>query len=116
MANTRGKRKENKPVDETIENSANTTVETIAEEITETTAEETTETVELKAPTLQKGVVNCQNLNVRKAPTTESTILRIIPKDTEVKILDDVNEIWYKIRIPEIETGFCMKEFISNIK
>lgn len=116
MANTRGKRKENKPVDETIENSANTTVETIAEEITETAAEEMTETVELKAPTSQKGIVNCQNLNVRKAPTTGSTILRIIPKGTEVKILDDVNETWYKVRNPEIETGFCMKEFIDITK
>lgn len=109
MANTRGKRKETQPVDEIMDQ----VKEETTEEVKETVKEETTETVEVKVPTLQKGVVKCHNLNVRKAPTTGATILRIIPKDTEVKILADVNETWYKVHIPEIETGFCMKEFIK---
>lgn len=107
MANTRGKRKEIQPVDEVMDQ----VKEETAEEVKETVKEEMAE--EIKAPTSQKGVVICHNLNVRKAPTIGATILRIIPKDTEVKILADVNETWYKVRIPEIETGFCMKEFIK---
>ena len=55
----------------------------------------------------------CHSLNVRKEPSTDSEILRIIHKDMEVKILKDANETWYKVRIPEIKTGFCMKEFIK---
>lgn len=111
MANTRGKRKETKLVDEVMDVMENTEDE--AMDVTENTVDEKPV---LKAPSLKKGMVICQNLNVRKAPTTESEILRIIPKDTKVKILEDVNETWYKVRIPEIETGFCMKEFISIVK
>ena len=107
MANTRGKRKETKPVDEVMDMTENMVTE---ETVAENTAEEKTET---KPQSDKYGVVTCQNLNVRKAPTTASMILRIIPKDTEVKILSDVNESWYKVRVGEIENGFCMKKFIS---
>lgn len=93
MANTRGKRKETIPVDEVMEN--NKTVE---------------ETV---PPTNKEGTVKCQNLNVRKAPSMGATILQIISKGTKVEILDDVNDLWYKIRVGEIESGYCMKEFIN---
>ena len=40
----------------------------------------------------------------------------MIHKDTEVKILEDVNEVWYRVRISESITGFCMKEFIKVSK
>ena len=100
MANARGKRKETKPVDEAMGNIENTVDETI---------KNTNDTT----PSNKTGVVDCQNLNVRKAPTMGSTILRIIPKDTEVEILADANETWYKVRIGDIGTGFCMKEFIK---
>lgn len=99
MANARGKRKETKPIDEVIGNIENTVDEPI-------------ENADNTIPSNKIGVVNCQNLNVRKAPTTDSTILRIIPKDTKVEILSDENETWYKVRIGDIGTGFCMKEFI----
>lgn len=92
MANTRGKRKETAPVDEVMEKTDTTTAPVKAN---------------------RKGTVNCQNLNVRKAPAMGSTILKIIPKDTKVTILDSVNDAWYKVRVGEIETGFCMKEFIN---
>lgn len=107
MENTRGKRKDNKPVDEVAET---TSEKIVIEEATETMVKPPSE---IETPSINKGIVNCHKLNVRKAPTTGSTILQVISKDTEVKILADVNETWYKIRIPEIETGFCMKEFIS---
>lgn len=94
MANTRGKKKEVESVDEVV----NTVTE---------------ETTEPKAPFNKKGVVICQSLNMRKAPTLDSAILRILTKDTEIKILDDVDDAWYKVRTGKGTIGFCMKEFIK---
>lgn len=93
MANTRGKRKETTPVDEVMEN--NKTVE---------------ETV---PPKNKEGIVNCQNLNVRKAPSMSATILKIISMGTKVEIIDDINDFWYRICVSDIEKGYCMKEFIN---
>lgn len=94
MNKSRGNREKILPIDEVVE----TTVE---------------ETMKMRAPSLETGVVTCHSLNVRKEPSTDSEILRIIHKDMEVKILKDANETWYKVCIPEIKTGFCMKEFIK---
>lgn len=108
MVNTRGKRKEMEPVDEVMGQ--------VKEEVVKKTKRTVKKDVsELKVPQIRKGIVICSNLNVRKEPTTGATILQIITKDTEVKILDDVNETWYKVRVSEIVTGFCMKEFIKVI-
>ena len=97
MANTRGKRKEVEPVDEVMN----------------TAAAETTETAETEAPSNKKGTVICQNLNVRKEPALGSAILRVITKGTEVEILDDADDTWYKVCVGDIGTGFCMKEFVK---
>lgn len=94
--------KDTLPVDEVTD--------VVEDTMTEATPIEEVETV-LKLN--KTGVVICQNLNVREEPTIDSKILRIIPKDTVVEILDDVNETWYKVRVGEIESGFCMKEFIK---
>lgn len=97
MANTRGKRKETLPVDEAMNNIKNT-----PDDMTQ-----------IATPLTENGIVNCHALNVRKAPSKEAAILTVIPKDAKVKILDNVNEKWYKVRVPENTTGFCMKEFIT---
>ena len=104
MTNAKGKRKETSPVDEVIN---------INENIVEDKTETKTKT---KTPAKKYGVVTCQYLNVREAPTTGASILLIIPKNTKVIILDDTNENWYKIRVEEIGYGFCMKEFINITK
>ena len=100
MTNAKGKRKETSPVDEVTN-------------IKENIVEDKTET---KTPAKKYGVVTCQHLNVREAPTTGASILLIIPKNTKVIILDDANEKWYKISVGEIGYGFCMKEFINITK
>lgn len=89
-----------------IDESVNTVDETVAEE---TSFDENETASELN----KIGSVICKNLNVRKEPTKDSMILQIISKDTVVEILDDSNDIWYKIRIGEVGSGFCMKEFIK---
>ena len=73
----------------------------------------TTETIKTEAPSKKKGKVICQSLNMRKRPTIDSEILRILTKGTEVKILDDTDDTWYKVCVGGVGTGFCMREFIK---
>lgn len=93
MANTKGKKKEITPVGEVMENNK--------------MVDETLPSI------IKEGIVKCQNLNVRKAPSMSATILQIISIGTKVKILDDVNDLWYKICVNDIEKGYCVKEFID---
>lgn len=53
---------------------------------------------------------------MRKGPTIDSEILKILTKGTEVKIIDDTDDIWYKVCVSGIGTGFCMREFIKLVK
>ena len=73
----------------------------------------TTETIKTEATSKKKGNVICQSLNMRKEPTIDSEILRILTKGTEVKILDDTDDTWYKVCVGGVGTGFCMREFIK---
>lgn len=99
MANTRGKRQETNPVDETMTTGY---VEFINDEPA------------AKTPSIKKGVVhNCINLNVRKEPTKSAPVLNYIPAGTNVKVLSEANDEWYKVHADGVGTGFCMKEFIK---
>ena len=100
MPNTRGKRKEILPVDEVMD-----TNKTVADETTNATSNITFSS--------KKGIVKCSKLNVRKEPTKCSDILKIISEGTEVEILKDAGDSWYKVRVGEIKNGYCMKEFIK---
>ena len=71
------------------------------------------EVAKMEAPSKKKGKVICQSLNMRKGPTIDSEILRILTKGTEVKILDDTDDTWYKVCVGGVGTGFCMREFIK---
>ena len=73
----------------------------------------TTETIKTEVPSKKKGNVICHSLNMRKGPTIDSEILRILTKGTEVKILDDTDDTWYKVCVGGVGTGFCMREFIK---
>lgn len=104
MENTRSKRKEIAPVDEVMEKVDTTTPPVKSKKRTGEMAH---------AEGYAEGTVICQNLNVRKEPALGATILKIIPKGTMVTILEPASDTWYKVRVGEIETGFCMKEFIK---
>ena len=71
------------------------------------------EVAKMEAPSKKKGKVICQSLNMRKRPTIDSEILKILTKGTEVKILDDTDDTWYKVCVGGVGTGFCMREFIK---
>ena len=104
MANTRSKKKETAPADEVMEK-----VDTTTPPVKFKKARGS----ESNAEGFISGIVNCQNLNVRKEPALGATILKIIQKGTKVTVIDSVSDAWYKVRVGDIETGFCMKEFIN---
>lgn len=104
MANTRSKKKETAPADEVMEK-VDTTIPPVKSK------KRAGEMVH--AEVYAEGTVICQNLNVRKEPALGATILKIIPKGSIVTILESASDTWYKVRVGEIETGFCMKEFIK---
>lgn len=104
MENSKGKIKETMPVDEVIDITEKNTIDDVMEKVN---------TTESPVKPDREGTVICQNLNVRKAPAKGSTVLKIIPKDTKVKILSDANDAWYKVSVDDIKNGFCMKEFIK---
>lgn len=105
MNEKRGKRKTTKPVDEMINN---------AEEVNEALNDGTNniETSDTKDIVVKGIVKDCMNLNVRKKPSKDSEILGIIPKDSEVILVDDTVDGWFKVRAKGIGTGFCMRKYI----
>ena len=59
-------------------------------------------------------VVGCDKLNVRKGPSKQTNPASIISKGTVVKIVEVVNEGWFKISTANDKiNGYCMSEFIE---
>ena len=72
--------------------------------------EETTEKKTKKAKMPFMGIVTGGlNLNVRKTPAGE--IIATVADGAQVRVLEDVNDDWYKIESP---AGFVMKKFIKK--
>ena len=57
---------------------------------------------------VRKGVVNIDNLRLRKGPNTDAEILELLQPGDEVEILEDVNHDFYKVK-----GGYLMKQFID---
>lgn len=109
MSDKREKRKNVKPVDEVITEKVN------GEDYVIKGIEVSNDVVETqKKPVEVNGVVdNCMNLNIRKESSIDSDVLGILPKDSEVVVLDDTIDGWYQIKAKEIGIGFCMSKFIK---
>lgn len=110
MANTKGKRKDTKPVDEVVNKVEKETVKEVVAEAKKETVKEVDETTLFIN---KKGTVNCPKLNVRKGPSLNSAIISIISEGDRLEVLKHVNDTWYKVRISDKGFGFCMKEFIT---
>ena len=54
------------------------------------------------------GITNCDNLRLRTAPNTDSEIIKMLQKGTQVEILGDANQDFYKV-----SGGYLMKRFID---
>ena len=69
---------------------------------------------ESETPKRHGDVVNCRNVNVRKAPTTNAKVLTFLPIGTEVAILKNVGDEWFAVSTKDIPKGYIMKEFIKE--
>lgn len=104
-------------IEETVEEQVVESVEeTTKEEVVEATVEETKEEVVEEAADdeiLGIGVVtDCLKLNVRKQPSKDAEVLKIIDALTEVVILKEVND-FYEVALKTGESGYCMKKYIA---
>lgn len=108
--------KEQVVAEETVEEQVVEAVEENTEEAVETPVEETTEEVVEEASDdeiLVIGVVtDCLKLNVRKQPSKDAEVLKIIDALTEVVILKEVND-FYEVALKTGESGYCMKKYIA---
>ena len=71
---------------------------------------------EVKEPEIKKGIVrNCELLNVRKEPNTDSDIIKVINRGDEVDIIKEDKGImsadFYKTT-----DGYVMKKYIKIIQ
>lgn len=74
------------------------------------------EVEEVKEPEIKKGIVrNCELLNVRKEPNTDSDIIKVINHGDEVNIIKEDKGImsadFYKTT-----DGYVMKKYIKIIQ
>lgn len=67
---------------------------------------------ELPSGELYGKVINIDQLRVRNAP--EGDIIKLINRGTEVVIVSDFDDIWYKVQLSDGTIGFCMKEFLMT--
>lgn len=84
------------------------------QEPNQNTEEQTiSEQEQVAATVTQKGFVNeCEKLNVRTNPTTDSEVVCIINKNDEV-IIKDVFGDWYSVTTKDGDEGYCMSKFIT---
>lgn len=57
-------------------------------------------------------VVKVDKLRVRKYP--EGEIIRILLKGEEVRIIEDFDDIWYKVELRDGVRGYCMKTYLMT--
>ena len=67
---------------------------------------------DISSPIYKTGIVyNCNKLNFRSAPTTESNILSVLLKNEKVLIMENLGD-WYKVQYNGI-TGYCSSKYIK---
>lgn len=70
------------------------------------------ETKEITSTDLCGKVIKIDRLRVRNYP--EGDVIRMIPKDTEVKIISEFDDVWYKVELQDGVIGYCMKEYLTT--
>lgn len=59
-------------------------------------------------------VIKVDKLRIRKYP--EGEIIRIINRDDEVRIINDFDDIWYNVELPDKTRGYAMKTFLMTFE
>lgn len=59
-------------------------------------------------------VANCNKLNVRRKPEAGALVVSVINAGTVVEI-DEAKSTadWYKVIVPAVNEGYCMRKFIN---
>lgn len=102
------------PVENLMEESAEETRDAaVAEEIMEEVTDESFE-----EPSVEESntgiVVNCWRLRLRKLPSKESEVVKLLDGGEGVFVdLEKSTEEWLKVRTTDGEEGFCMKDYIE---
>ena len=74
------------------------------------------EEVKLKEPEIKKGIViNCELLNVRKEPNTDSDIIKVINHGDEVNIIKEDKGVM-SADFHKTTDGYVMKKYIKIIQ
>lgn len=96
-------RKNNKPIEETLDNLEIEQTETIVEELPEEVQPEPLYTIN-----------NCKKLNVRKKPSKDSAIVCVVTSANTLKIEEiESKPEWVKVVTDSGLKGFCMKQYVA---
>lgn len=58
------------------------------------------------------GKVTATSLNIRADASLTAPVVRVVPINTELKIIDETKDFFY-VEGPDNTLGFCKKDFIS---
>ena len=76
--------------------------------------EESQKEDECKAST-EKAYVKYSSVNLRKEPSTDSEVIERLKLNTEVDIMEKVNNVWCKVKVGDKE-GYISRELLSSEK
>lgn len=102
----------NDTVNDVIDTNNEPSVDEIVNEPVDKPVDEPVDESDIEEIITKEGKVSCGKLNVRSAANKDADIIFVIVKDNVVSILDDSDEVFYRISYNGNE-GYCMKEFIE---
>ena len=62
--------------------------------------------------TIKTGKVTATSLNIRADANLAAPVVRVVPINTELKIIDETSDFFY-VEGPDNTLGFCKKDFIA---
>lgn len=98
---------ENETIDEAVAETIEETPITPVEGVTEIKPEPKKENT-----TVKTGKVTATSLNIRADASLTAPVVRVVPINTELKIIDETKDFFY-VEGPDNTLGFCKKDFIS---
>ena len=63
----------------------------------------------------KKAYVKHSSVNLRKEPSTDATVVEKLKLNTEVTIIEEVDSIWYKVKVGDKE-GYISQDLLSSEK
>src|SRR5262245_22399977 len=64
----------------------------------------------------KQGTVTTNLLNVRNGPGTFGTIIGGLKSDTAIKVLEQVDSEWAKVKLPDGKEGFAATAFLNIVE